>query len=79
MSRTMRFRLGGSLLFLILGFIIGLLIGTSIGGNYFTDFTFLTYRGYEAVEVIGAAIGSLLGILVGGQIGVAFANRKQPH
>jgi len=50
--------------FMFTGFIIGLIIGIQIGGNYFTAFVFLGQRGYEATGHIGSWIGlALFGFL----------------
>ena len=43
--------------FMLSGFIIGLIVGIQIGGNYFTSFVFLGQRGYEATGLIGSWIG----------------------
>lgn len=45
------------LLLTLVGFVSGLIIGIQIGGNYFTSFTFLGSRGYEATGMIGSWIG----------------------
>ena len=53
---------------LILGFIgmvFGTMIGMNIGGNYFTSFTFLGLRGYEATGQIGMVIGGMLFGVIG--------------
>lgn len=50
--------------FMFTGFIIGLIVGIQIGGNYFTSFVFLGVRGYEATGLIGSWIGlALFGFL----------------
>jgi hypothetical protein len=50
--------------FMLTGFVIGLIVGIQIGGNYFTSFEFLGQRGYEATGLIGSWVGlALFGFL----------------
>lgn len=52
------------IVFMFIGFVIGLITGIQIGGNYFTSFEFLGQRGYEATGLIGSWIGlALFGFL----------------
>lgn len=53
--------------------IVGFLVGTSIGGDYFTDFRLGTWVGYEATGWIGIIVGALLGAI----IGIALSNRTE--
>ena len=41
-----------------------LLLGMTIGGNYFVDFEFLGGRGYEATGTLGFMIGIVLGVIL---------------
>ena len=52
------------------GGILGLLIGSTMGGNIAVDFQFAGNRGYEAAGLLGALIGLAVGI-VGGAIAFA--------
>jgi len=47
------------------GFVVGLIVGMQIGGNYFTSFVFLGQRGYEATGLIGSWVGLALFGFVG--------------
>ena len=53
--------------------IIGLILGTFIGGNYYTEFIFLGGRGYEATGYLGIIIGGLIGLVLGW-----FLSHKKP-
>ncbi len=53
------------LVFVFLGMVLGTMIGINIGGNYFTSFTFLGLRGYEATGQIGMVVGGLLFAMIG--------------
>ncbi len=75
MKRKNRFGLLSGLIFLIAGAVVGFLIGTYIGGNYYPDFEFLTYRGYEATGWIGIIVGGLLGAILGVMLGRSSKNR----
>ena len=44
MKRKILYGTIGALIFMVIGF----LVGTSIGGNYFSDFRLWTWVGYEA-------------------------------
>lgn len=44
--------------------ILLLLIGATIGGNFFTDFEMFGRRGYEATGNIGLFLGVLLGSFI---------------
>lgn len=49
----------------LIGFIlgtIGMLIGATIGGNYFTEFQLGSLRGYEATGQIGFVLGGAAGL-----------------
>ena len=67
MKRKILYGSVGAFIFMIVGF----LVGTSIGGNYFTDFRLWTWVGYEATGWIGIIVGALLGAI----IGIALSNR----
>lgn len=54
--------------------LIGLFIGTNIGGNYFPNFEFFGGKGYEATGYLGALIGALLGLF----LGVLLGKRNNP-
>lgn len=49
---------------IVLGLILGLWIGTNVGGNYFPDFEFLGGQGYEATGYLGSIIGGLLALIL---------------
>ena len=67
MKRKILYGSVGAIIFMIVGF----LIGTSLGGNYFPDFRLWTWVWYEATGWIGIIIGALLGAM----IGAALSNR----
>ena len=52
----------GLLVLTLFSTLLFLLIGISIGGNYFTDFEFLGGRGYEAMGNLGMFVGLILGL-----------------
>ena len=62
-NRMLRY-LGVIILGLIFG-LIGLVAGTLMGGNYFTEFEFLGVRGYEALGQVSFIIGTLIGLVSG--------------
>ena len=64
----------GTLLIALTAGVVGLLVGTAIGGNWAEDFRFAGNRGYEATGVLGAIIGLAVGI-VGGAIALAWLPR----
>jgi hypothetical protein len=53
------------LMLMCVGFVVGLITGIQIGGNYFTSFEFLGTRGYEATGLIGSWVGVVLFGLIG--------------
>ena len=53
------------IVFVFFGMVIGTMIGMDIGGNYFTNFTFLGLRGYEATGQIGMVVGGMLFAMIG--------------
>lgn len=53
------------LMLMFVGFVVGLITGIQIGGNYFTSFEFLGTRGYEATGLIGSWVGLVLFGLIG--------------
>ena len=61
MKRKILYGTIGALIFMIIGF----LVGTSIGGIYFSDFRLWTWVGYEATGWIGIIVGALLGAIIG--------------
>ena len=77
MKRKIIFGITGGVVFLIFGFVSGLITGMHIGGNYFVDFEFGGVRGYEAVGNIGAIVGAFLGAAVGAILGVKLADKTE--
>lgn len=65
----------GAVIFLLIGAFIGFLLGTYIGGNYYPEFVFLTWKGYEAVGWIGIILGGIIGGLLGYGLGIRMTNR----
>lgn len=65
MKRKILFGSIGAFIFMIVGF----LVGTSIGGNYFPTFRLWTWVGYEATGWIGIIIGALIGAIIGLALG----------
>ncbi len=59
-----------ALIFMLIGFWAGLLIGAYIGGNYMVDFEFAGVRGYEAVGNIGMIVGAFFGLIFGTGVGL---------
>ena len=55
----------GMIVFVFMGMVVGTMVGMNIGGNYFTSFTFLGLRGYEATGQIGTVVGGLLFAVIG--------------
>lgn len=76
MMRKILYGIIGGMVFLVIGFAFGLIVGAFIGGNYLTEFEFGGVRGYEAVGKIGAMLGSALGMLLGTWLGVNLADKK---
>ena len=76
MSRRTLYGVAGGIIFLVIGALIGFLIGTYIGGNYYPDFELWTWRGYEAIGWIGIIVGGLLGALLGYRIGLRVAYNR---
>lgn len=62
----------GGVFLLALGFIVGLIFGATIGGNFFTSFECFGVRGYEATGILGSIIGGAIGALSGVFLGVKF-------
>ena len=51
---------------IVIGFVsgvIGLIVGTLIGGNYAEQFVFNGVRGYEATGQVGLIFGALIGLI----------------
>lgn len=65
----------GAILIGLVCAVVGLLVGSTIGGNMANDFRFAGNRGYEATGVLGALIGLAIGV-VGGAIAFACLPRK---
>ena len=65
----------GAVIFLLIGAFIGFLLGTYIGGNYYPEFVFSTWQGYEAVGWIGMVLGGVIGGLLGYGLEIKMANR----
>ena len=49
--------------------IVGFLVGTAIGGNYFPEFRLWNWVGYEATGWIGIILGALIGAIIGVKLG----------
>lgn len=77
MKRQVLYAVIGGVVLLVVGFLIGLITGADIGGNYLTDFEFAGVRGYEAVGLIGGIIGAAVGGVLGVFLGVKLADRKK--
>lgn len=54
----------GLIVFTIAFSIFTLLIGMSLGGNFFTNFELFGRRGYEAVGNLGLIFGLVVGIIL---------------
>ena len=54
----------GTLALLVIGAEVELIIGAIIGGNYLTGLEFGDVRCYEAVGIVAAAIGIVVGALL---------------
>jgi hypothetical protein len=67
----------GGVLFLIVGFVFGLIIGALLGGNFFTSFRFGGQQGYEAMGVLGAYLGGGAGLILGILLGYGQAKRRE--
>ncbi len=55
------------ILLLLIPFMMGilfLLIGATIGGNFFVNFEAFGVRGYEATGMVGLYVGIIIGIVV---------------
>lgn len=59
------------------GYVIGLFVGINIGGNYFTDFHFMSGVGYEATGYLGGIIGAIVGLLLGIFLYVKRSNKNK--
>lgn len=77
MNRKTLLQIISVILFLILGSLTGFLIGTFLGGNYFYNFEFWGFKGYEAVGWLGIILGGALGAAVGIFLGLLATNKKQ--
>lgn len=71
------FILGGAIIFTAIGYVVGLIIGMNIGGNYFPDFVFMSGRGYEATGYLGGIIGAIIGLFIGILLGVKRSNKSK--
>ena len=69
MKRKYIIALISGIIFLVGGVVLGFLIGTYIGGNYFPHFRLWTFQGYEATGWIGIIVGGVLGAILGTTIG----------
>ncbi len=52
---------------LLLPFIMGiflLLVGATVGGNFFVNFEAFGVKGYEATGIIGLYLGIIIGIVI---------------
>lgn len=49
----------------------------NLGGNYFTEFEFMSGRGYEAVGYLGAILGAAVGMLLGVLLGIQLSDKKE--
>lgn len=65
----------GAVIFLVIGAFIGFLLGTYVGGNYYPEFVFLTWQGYEAGGWIGMILGGVISGILGYDLGVKIANK----
>ncbi len=77
MKRKVLYGFIGGLVLLVLGFLVGLITGTDIGGNYLTEFEFAGVRGYEAVGLLGGIIGAAFGAVLGTWLGILLADRRK--
>lgn len=73
MKREYLFGVLGGFVFLIGGVVLGFLIGTYLGGNYFPHFRLWTFQGYEATGWIGIIVGGILGAVFGALLGFNLA------
>jgi len=76
-NRKLNYSFIGFAIFTMIGFFIGLIIGTQYGGNYYTGFNFAGLRGYEALGVLFGIIGSIIGSILGIFLGVQLAKLKE--
>lgn len=76
MNRKTLYGLIGGFVFCVIGIVLGFLIGTSIGGNYFPTFQLLDWTGYEATGWLGIIFGGMLGIIGGSFLGRKFASKS---
>jgi|GEM_PF-1071423 len=76
-KRKIIYGIAGGIIFAIVGSVLGLLAGISIGGNYFVNFEFAGTRGYEAAGLLGALLGLLGGMIVGVFLGRSASNLKE--
>ena len=75
MLRTVILIAGGLAITFIMT-IVGLLVGMTIGGNFFVDFEFLGGRGYEAMGTLGSIVGFVLGVVLTIFIILRYRNRS---
>jgi hypothetical protein len=55
----------GSVLGIIIGVIAGLWFGMFLGGNFFTNVSWMGMVGYELFGTLGVIVGAILGLAVG--------------
>ena len=67
---------------LVLTFILGivfLLLGMTIGGNFFVDFEFMGGRGYEAMGSLGFFIGLGIGLIISIFVTIRLFTKSKGH
>ncbi len=57
------------------GTLVGLIVGATIGGNWFTSFSLGAAHGYEATANIGAVVGGVVFGAIGVWLGLRRAHR----
>lgn len=77
MNRKVVYGFAAGIILAFLGFLVGLIIGTYLGGNYFPSFKFMSSQGYEAVGYLGAIIGTLIGLTLGVWLGIRGFSRTK--
>jgi hypothetical protein len=55
----------GSVLGIIIGVVVGLWFGMFLGGNFFTNLSWMGMVGYELFGTVGVIVGAILGFAVG--------------
>jgi hypothetical protein len=58
------------------GMLVGLIVGATIGGNWFTSFSLGAAHGYEATANIGTVVGGVAFGAVGVWLGLRRPHRK---